>query len=91
VLEEVRGNVIFTVSTARAGSPIEVNDDTRSASGPIAITALRCDPHALIEYKRTFILSAYVSLDGGERTRVDVTAQGGARRALEELLRSCIG
>ena len=92
VLEEVRGNVIFTVSTAGvAGSPIEVNDDTRSASGPIAITASRCDPHALIEYKRMFILSAYVALDGGERTRVDITAQGGARRALEELLRSCIG
>jgi hypothetical protein len=92
VVEEVRGNVIFTVSSADAAdSAIEVSDDTRSASGPIAITASRCDPHALIEYKRTFILSAYVTLNGGERTRVDITAQGGARRALEELLRSCIG
>ena len=92
VLEELRGNVIFKVSPAgAAGSPIEVNDDTRSASAPIAITAFRCDPHALIEYKRTFILDAYVALNGGERTRVDIAAQGGARRALEELLRSCIG
>jgi hypothetical protein len=40
---------------------------------------------------RTVILSAYVALNGGERTRVDITAQGGARRALEELLRSCMG
>jgi hypothetical protein len=92
VLEEVRGNVIFTVRSADAGgSAIEVSDDTPSASGPIAITASRCDPHALIEYKRTFIISAYVALNGGERTRVDITAQGGARRALEELLRSCMG
>jgi hypothetical protein len=92
VLEEVRGNVIFTVSAVgAAGSALEVSDDTPSASGPIAITASRCDPHALIEYKRTFILSAYVALNGGERARVDITAQGGARRALEELLRSCIG
>jgi hypothetical protein len=92
VLEEVRGNVIFTVSGAdAAGSGVEVTDDTPTASGHIAITASRCDPHALIEYKRTFILSAYVALNGGERTRVDVTAQGGARRALEELLRSCMG
>jgi hypothetical protein len=92
VLEEVRGNVIFTVSGAdAAGSAVEVSDETPSASGPIAITASRCDPHALIEYKRTFILSAYVALNGGERTRVDITAQGGARRALEELLRSCMG
>jgi len=92
VLEEVRGNVIFTVRSADAGgSAIEVSDDTPSASGPIAITASRCDPHALIEYKRTFIISAYVALNGGERTRVDITAQGGARRALEELLTSCMG
>ena len=92
VLEELRGNVIFRVSpTGAAGSPLEVNDDTRSASRPIAITAFRCDPHALIEYKRTFILDAYVALNGGERTRVDIKAQGGARRALEELLSSCIG
>ena len=92
VLEEVRGNVIFTVSGAdAAGSGVEVSDDTPSASGSIAITASRCDPHALIEYKRTFILSAYVALNGGERARVDITAQGGARHALEELLRSCMG
>lgn len=92
VLEEVRGNVIFTVSAAdTAGSALEISDDAPSASGPIAITASRCDPHALIEYKRTFILSAYVAMNGGERTRVDITAQGGARQALEELLRSCIG
>jgi len=92
VLEEVRGNVIFTVRSADAtGSTVEVSDDAPAASGPIAITASRCDPHALIEYKRTFILSAYVALNGGERTRVDITAQGGARRALDELLRSCMG
>jgi hypothetical protein len=92
VFEEVRGNVIFTVSSAdAAGSAVEVSDDVPAASGPIAITASRCDPHALIEYKRTFILSAYIALNGGERTRVDITAEGGARRALEELLRSCMG
>jgi hypothetical protein len=92
VLEEVRSNVIFAVSTAgSAGLPLEVSDDAPSAAGPIAITAARCDPHALIEYKRTFIFSAYVALDGGEPTRVDIEAEGGARRALEELLRSCLG
>jgi hypothetical protein len=90
MLDEVRGNVIFSISTA-GGAPVEIADDEPSAAGRIAITAARCDPHALIEYKRTFIFSAYVEVDGGERTRVDITAEGGARRALEELLRSCIG
>ena len=88
-LDEVRGNVIFAVEAAR--SAVDVADDTPSATGPIAITAARCDPHALIEYKRTFIFTVYVELDGGEPTRVDIEAEGGARRALEELLRSCMG
>lgn len=92
MLDEVRGNVIFSVSTTDAGgSPLEVADDRPSAAGQIAITAARCDPHALIEYKRTFIFSAYVEVNGGEPTPVDIEAEGGARRALEELLRSCIG
>ena len=88
-LDEVRGNVIFAVEATR--SAVDVADDTPSAAGPIAITAARCDPHALIEYKRTFIFTVYVELDGGEPTRVDIEAEGGARRALEELLRSCMG
>jgi hypothetical protein len=92
VLDEVRNNVIFAVSSAdEAGSPLQVSDDAPSVAGPIAITAARCDPHALIEYKRTFIFTTFVALDGGEPTRVDIEAEGGARRALEELLTSCMG
>jgi hypothetical protein len=91
-LDELRGNVIFAVRAGDGpGSALEVGDATRRAAGPVAITAARCDPHALIEYKRTFIFTAYVAVDDGEPTRVDFEAEGGARRALEELLRSCMG
>jgi hypothetical protein len=91
-LDELRGNVIFAVSAGgAAGSALEVADARPTAAGPVAITAARCDPHALIEYKRTFIFTAYVAVDDAEPTRVDFEAEGGARRALEELLRSCMG
>jgi hypothetical protein len=91
-LDELRGNVIFAVRAGDGpGSALEVGDATRRAAGPVAITAARCDPHALIEYKRTFIFTAYVAVDDGDPTRVDFEAEGGARRALEELLRSCMG
>jgi hypothetical protein len=91
-VNEVRGNVIFTVANVGSeGAQVEVTDQRPAAAGQIAITASRCDPHALIEYKRTFIFSAYVEVDGGEPVRVDIEATGGARSALEELLRSCIG
>jgi hypothetical protein len=48
-------------------------------------------PRSWPAYKRTFFFSGYVALDGGESTRVDIEAQGGARRALEDLLGSCMG
>jgi hypothetical protein len=68
-----------------------VSNDRPSASAPITITASRCDPHALIEYKRTFIFTASIQMDSAEPARVDIKAEGAARRALEDLLTSCLG
>jgi hypothetical protein len=91
-VQGVEGNVIFTVS-GDAASPraLAVSNDRPSASAPIAITASRCDPHALIEYKRTFIFTASIQVDSAEPARVDIKADGAARRALEDLLTSCLG
>jgi hypothetical protein len=91
---EVLGNVIFTVGTDGAAAPwLEVGDDRPTAVGAITVDASRCDPHALIEYKRTFVLSALVGVDGGEPVRVDVEAEAGsaAHTALQDLLTTCIG
>jgi hypothetical protein len=91
-VQGVEGNVIFTVS-GDAASPrtLAVSNDRPSASAPITITASRCDPHALIEYKRTFIFTASIQMDGAKPARVDIKAEGPARRALEDLLTSCLG
>jgi hypothetical protein len=91
-VQGVEGNVIFTVS-GDAASPhtLAVSNDRPSASAPISITASRCDPHALIEYKRTFIFTASIQMDSAEPARVDIKAEGAARRALEDLLTSCLG
>jgi hypothetical protein len=91
-VQTVEGNVIFTVSAATASPRVlAVSDEHPTASAPIAITASRCDPHALIEYKRTFIFTASIQLGDDEPARVDIKAGGAARRALEDLLTSCIG
>lgn len=93
-LDEVLGNVIFSLaadSEIPAGQPwLTVDDATTSAGVPVRIRAARCDPHALIEYKRTFIFVAVVAVDGADPVRVDVTAEDGARDALEDLLESCL-
>jgi hypothetical protein len=91
MVQAVEGNVIFTVSgDAASPNALAVSSEHPSASAPITITASRCDPHALIEYKRTFIFTASIQVGGDEPARVDIKAEGAARRALEDLLTSCL-
>lgn len=91
-VDEVKDNVIFSVTTANATSPVlSVDDDQPSAAVGVTISASRCDAHALIEYKRTFKFAVEVRIGDDDPVPVDVEAQGDARTALEELLRSCIG
>jgi hypothetical protein len=65
-----------------------------SARMPVVVTAGRCDPHAVAEYKRTFVFTAWVRVGGDDGdddpVRVDIAAEGAARRALEDLLTGCL-
>lgn len=90
-IDEIEGNVIFFVHSDGRRPWLQVTDDRPSASGRVAIEASRCDPHALIEYKRTFVFVAWVGIDGGEPVRVDVEAEGETQRVLADLLSECIG
>lgn len=91
-VDEVLDNVIFSIATANATSPVlTVDDDQPTAAVGVTISASRCDAHALIEYKRTFKFAVEVRIGDDDPVRVDVEAQGDARAVLEELLRSCIG
>jgi hypothetical protein len=89
-VDEVLGNVIFGVTTATASPVLTVDDDQPSASVGVTISAARCDPHALTEYKRTFVFVVEVRVGDGDPVRVDVVAAGDAHAALSELLRSCV-
>ena len=98
----VEGNVIFDLgldagvdAAIEAGERteplVEIDDDRPSDSIEVSLTASRCDPHALIEYKRTFTFVALVDTGGDEPVRVDVTAEGAAQQALQSSLTACIG
>jgi hypothetical protein len=89
-VDEVLGNVIFGVTTATASPVLTVDDDQPSASVGVTISAARCDPHALTEYKRIFVFVVEVRVGDGDPVRVDVVAAGEAHAALSELLRSCV-
>jgi hypothetical protein len=90
-VEEVAGNVIFSAGIAGdAGAALRVSDDVPSAGTGLVVRAARCDPHALTEYKRSFILTARVRVGDADPVRVDLPAEGAARRTLEELLTQCL-
>ncbi|HET6773274.1 MAG TPA: hypothetical protein VFH36_08180 [Acidimicrobiales bacterium] len=89
-VEEVAGNVIFSAGIGGAGAALQVSDEVPSARAGLVIRAARCDPHALTEYKRTFILTARVRVGEAEPVRVDLAAEGAARRTLEDLLTQCL-
>lgn len=94
-LAGVQGTVIFTLEAIRPGrgdvaelGRLEPDDD--HVEVPVEVTAARCDPHAFIESKRTYLFSAWVGLGDDEPVFVTVEPQGAARSALERLLvRGC--
>jgi hypothetical protein len=94
-LTEMRGNVIFGVTDLdpghAAGDPwAVVDDDHPTARVPLRVEAGRCDPHALTEYKRTFVLVAMISVGDADPVRIDVRAEGPAHDALATLLEACL-
>lgn len=90
-VDEMEGNVIFTVRTDDRPSPwLEVSDDQPSAAVPVVIHAARCDPHALIEYKKKYILPVWIRVADEEPVRLEIEAEGNAHRAMEELLAACL-
>jgi hypothetical protein len=94
VVDELVGNVIFNLgatsgSASRPG--LAVSDERPSDRIRVRIHAARCDPHALIEYKRTFTFSVWIRVGDRDPALVDVKARGPAHRTLERLLAACIG
>jgi hypothetical protein len=94
VVDELVGNVIFGLAApegSASGPGLAVSDDRPSARIRVRIHAARCDPHALIEYKRTFTFSVWIRVGDRDPALVDVKAEGPAHEALERLLAACIG
>jgi hypothetical protein len=90
-VDEVAGSVIFGVELDGGPPVLEVDDDDPTARVRMVVSADRCDPHALIESKKTFVFLAWVRLDGSEPIPVEVEPVGAARAALDDLLSTCLG
>lgn len=88
-LVDAVGNVIFTLRLGGDGPPFRVTDEEPDIGIPVTISADRCDPHAVGEFKRPLVVLSWVSVGDGEAVPVEIVAAGGARQAFEALIASC--
>lgn len=89
VVDDAAGNVIFTLVLERAHPVVRVTDDAPSAHVPVTISADRCDPHAVAEFKQPYRFLAWVTIGDADPVPVDLDLTGAARTALDALIASC--
>jgi hypothetical protein len=88
-MDDAVGNVIFTLLLEDSHPVMEVTDDEPSVSVPVTISADRCDPHAVAEFKRPYVFLSWVAVGEGEPVPVELTLTGAARDALIALIATC--
>jgi hypothetical protein len=88
-IDDAVGNVIFTLVLEQAHPVLAVSDDEPSAAVPVTISADRCDPHAVAEFKTPFLFLSWVEVGDAEPVPVPLELTGTARQALEDLIASC--
>jgi hypothetical protein len=90
-IDDAVGNVIFTLVLEHDHPVLRVSDDEPTARVPVTISADRCDPHAVAEFKTPYLFLSWVTVGDGEPVPVPLTLTGGARTALDQLIASCSG
>jgi hypothetical protein len=67
--------------------PLELVPGEDRARLPVAVRAVRCDPHALIESKRSYTFPVFVQLGEEEPLQLPVTADDAGRALMDSVLR----
>jgi hypothetical protein len=88
VLVDTAPTVIFALTVLEGSAPAlaTLPADEDMVSVPVRVGSPRCDPHALLESKKTYTFAAWVSVDGGEPLWLPVEAGGEAREVMGGLL-----
>jgi hypothetical protein len=88
-IDDAVGNVIFTLQLGRSHPVLGVSDAAPSARMPVTISADRCDPHAVAEFKRPHVFLGWVGVGEDAPVPVELVLTGRARAALDELIAAC--
>ncbi len=89
-LTELRGSVVFAAIVPDRQDPVlMIDDDHPRARLPVTISAAGCEPHILIESKKTYVFTAYVRL-GSLATTVPLEIPVPERGPFDALLEPCL-
>jgi hypothetical protein len=87
----VRGSVLIELAGAEGGTPLaNMASDQDAVAIPVRMRIIRCDPHAVIESKKTFQLATWVAIGDREAQHIVISPEGELRAALEELIQECL-
>jgi hypothetical protein len=86
---QLAGSVIFELRPGTGDPIVEITADDPEARVEVTASAERCDPHSLIESKKSFVFVAWVRLGDAEAVPVELHPDGAARAALDGLFASC--
>lgn len=87
-VEQAEGTVIFSLRVlgGTADAVVVLAEDQDLAEVEVEVSAARCDPHALIESKKTYSFPIWVRVGEAEATYLVLEPAGEARAAMEQLL-----
>ncbi len=88
-IDDVVGNLIFTLHLEQDHPVLRVSDDEPVARLPVTISADRCDPHAVAEFKRPYVFLSWIEVGDAGPVPVELELTGGARQALIDLIAAC--
>lgn len=87
----VRGSVLIELAGAEGVTPLAgMASDEDSLVVPVRMRIIRCDPHAVIESKKTFQLATWVALGEREAQHIVISPEGELRSTLEGLIQECL-
>lgn len=91
-VSQIAGTVVFSLRVVPERLPplLELPPESAVAELPIEVTAARCDTHALVESKRSFLFPVWVTVGEFLEQPLTIEAEGDARRLLDELLLACL-
>ena len=80
---DVQSSIILLLQAP--GLPLALEGDASATA--VVVRAVRCDPHALIESKRTFTFPVFVALGDDAPLQLSVTADAAGQAVMQEALR----